>query len=242
MLRDVDPAALTRLLDVQAEDSAIARLEGRRTTLPEARRLAEVSSALGELNADIEIATKQRDELAREQSRLEGEMTLADNKIDREQGRLFAGNVSNPKELSALQQEVEMLKRQRGQLEDALLEVMVQKDAADGTLSSLQDERTSLEGESERLNGEVAALHGEIDAELAAHRESRVEVAATIPDALLKLYEQTKASKNGVGAAALEGGTCQGCHTRLPAREVERMKREGGLQRCDNCRRILVVA
>jgi predicted nucleic acid-binding Zn-ribbon protein len=57
----------------------------------------------------------------------------------------------------------------------------------------------------------------------------------------LSLYDSIRASKNGVGAAALVGGTCQGCHTQLPAREVERMRAEGGLQRCDNCRRILVV-
>lgn len=241
MLRDVDSAAITRLLDLQSEDSEIARLEGRRATLPEAQRLAEVSNARDELDADIEIAGKQRDELQREQRRLEGEMGVADSKIEREQGRLFAGSVSNPKELSSLQQEVEMLKRQRGRLEDALLEVMVQRDAADATLSSLEDERSSLIGEADKLTATVSTLTGEIDADLASHGEARKAVASTIPEALLKLYEQIRASKGGVGAAPLEGGTCQGCHTRLPAREVERMKREGGLQRCDNCRRILVV-
>jgi predicted nucleic acid-binding Zn-ribbon protein len=62
-----------------------------------------------------------------------------------------------------------------------------------------------------------------------------------LPQELVALYEKIRAAKGGVGAAALEQGTCQGCHTKLPAREVERLRAEGGLQRCENCRRILVV-
>ena len=44
---------------------------------------------------------------ARRPNRLEGEVELLDQKIGREEQRMFAGTVSNPKELSALQAEVE---------------------------------------------------------------------------------------------------------------------------------------
>jgi predicted nucleic acid-binding Zn-ribbon protein len=57
----------------------------------------------------------------------------------------------------------------------------------------------------------------------------------------LSLYDTIREQKHGIGAAALEQGTCQGCHTKLPQKEIERMRAEGGLQRCDNCRRILVI-
>jgi predicted nucleic acid-binding Zn-ribbon protein len=87
----------------------------------------------------------------------------------------------------------------------------------------------------------VAALIVEIDAELAGHRATRTEVAADVPDDLLSLYDRIRVSKGGVGAAALVDSTCQGCHTRLPSKEAERLRAERGLQRCDNCSRILVV-
>src|SRR5687768_12012189 len=66
-----DDATLQRLLDLQAEDTAIARLRERKEALPEAKRLAEVQDLLSELEADLEIARKQNDELGREQSRIE---------------------------------------------------------------------------------------------------------------------------------------------------------------------------
>jgi uncharacterized protein len=109
------------------------------------------------------------------------------------------------------------------------------------TIQNLSAEREEAARESAELTAKVGGLTSEIDSELKTHESERVEIASTIPDELLSLYDKLRETKHGVGAAALENGTCQGCHTKLPAKEVERVKAEGGLQRCDNCRRILVV-
>jgi predicted nucleic acid-binding Zn-ribbon protein len=239
---EVDDAALQRLLQLQAEDTAIKRLEERRASLPEAARLDQITGNLAELDADLEIARKQNDELKREQDRLEGEIEILASKTEREQQRLYSGAVANPKELDALRAEVEMLKRQRGDLEDKLLEVMVQKDQAASQLESLESERAETAKAAEELGATVGSILKEIDRELDGHRTERDKIAATLLSDLLTLYEGLRDAKAGIGAAALVGGMCQGCHTTLPAREVERLRAERGLQRCDNCRRILVVA
>jgi predicted nucleic acid-binding Zn-ribbon protein len=241
MAQDVSDEVLARLLALQAEDSQIRRLGDRRASLPETARLTEVRDQLAELDADLAIAAKQLEEIGREQNRLEGEIELLEQKISKEEQRLFSGGVSNPKELSTLQAEVEMLKRRHSGLEDELLEVMEQREGAATTESSLRSERAAAAEEEERLTATVAELTTGIDSDLAAHTKERGSVAAQIPDGLLALYEKTRDAKGGIGAAALEGHTCQGCHTELPAREVERLRSERGLQRCDNCRRILVV-
>ena len=238
---DVDAPTLHQLLNLQTEDTAIRRLEDRRAALPEAQRLAEVTEALGELTADLEIATKQHDEIAREQDKLEGEIQIAEDKITREEQRLFGGAVSNPKELGALQAEVAMLKRKKAELEDGLLEVMVQKEDASATLDRLRGKHSDASNTAENLTTRVGQLIAEIDAELADHADKRAAATAPIPQELLDLYEKIRATKNGVGAAALEAGTCQGCHTKLPNKEIERIRSEGGLQRCENCRRILII-
>ena len=236
-----DQATLLRLLDLQTEDSAILRLEQRRASLPEAARLAEVRANLAELEADLEIATKKNDEIVREQNRLEGEIELLDQKIAKEEQRLFSGGVSNPKELGALQAEVESLKRKKSGLEDELLEVMEQREQAGATLTNVRTERDATAAEADSLGRTVAGLTTDIEAELDDHRARRETVVPDIPADLLALYDRIRAARVGVGAAILEGGTCQGCHTKIPQREYERIRAEGGLQRCDNCRRILVI-
>jgi predicted nucleic acid-binding Zn-ribbon protein len=242
MPTQVEPAVLNRLLDLQGEDSAIKRLNERKASLPEAARLAEVSDLLDELTSDLEIATKQDDEVAREHSRLEGEIDLLEQKIGREEQRMFAGAVSNPKELSALQAEVESLKRKKGGLEDQLLEVMEQREGTSATVQRITAERDQAEAEAKELRGKVEVLNADIDAQLSTHTSQREAVAAELPADLLSLYDTIREQKHGVGAAALEQGTCQGCHTKVPQKEIERMRAEGGLHRCDNCRRILVLA
>jgi uncharacterized protein len=236
-----EPEVLARLLDLQSHDTAIRILGHRKDGLPEARRLAEVNEHLAELEADIGIAQDQRSGVAREQARLDGEIDLLDKKIAREEKRLFSGSVANPKELASLQAEVKMLQGRRAQLEDALLEVMVRRDEIDETLGKLEEERAATATDASRLTEEVRGLVGDIDAELSDHGNTRAELASDIPDDVLALYDRIRAQRGGVGAAALVGGTCQGCHTQLPAREVERLRASGGLQRCDSCRRILVV-
>lgn len=236
-----DDPTLRRLLDLQAEDSAMTRLRERRASLPEAARLAEVQDLLAELSADLDIARKQNDEVAREQSRLEGEIELIDNKSTREEQRMMSGKVANPKELSALQAEIESLKRRRSGVEDQLLDVMVQREGSEATVDKLQRESEQATAEAEKLTAAVARLSGDIDTELSEHEATRQELATTIPEDLMTLYEKIRSTKHGVGAAALSAGTCSGCHTKLPAIEAERIRKERGLQRCDNCRRILVV-
>jgi predicted nucleic acid-binding Zn-ribbon protein len=236
-----EPEVLARLLDLQSHDSAIRVLEHRKEGLPEARRLAEVNEHLAELEADIGIAQDQRSAVARDQARLEGEIDLLGQKIAREEKRLFSGSVANPKELGSLQAEVKMLQAKRTQLEDSLLELMVRRDEIDETLAKLEEERAGAAADAAHLSEEVRGLVGEIDAELSGHGTARAELATGIPDDVLALYDRIRRQQGGVGAAALVGGTCQGCHTQLPAREVERLRASGGLQRCDSCRRILVV-
>jgi uncharacterized protein len=241
MAPDYDHATLDRLLDLQAEDTAILRLEERKASLPEAQRLAEIKEQLAELEADHQIAQKQRDEIGREHNRIEGEIGLVVQKIEREEKRLFSGGVSNPKELSSLQAEVASLKKKQSTLEDGLLEVMEQAEGAQETLERLGRERTEAADEAENLGRTVGEVTHDIDEQLKHHRGAREQIAPEIPEALMKLYDTIRAQKGGIGAAALVGGTCEGCHTSLPSIEAQKIRKDGGLHRCENCRRILIV-
>lgn len=80
----------------------------------------------------------------------------------------------------------------------------------------------------------------EIQETLTRHREQRVGLASELDEELLELYEDLRAGKRGIGAAALRDGVCLGCHEKLSALELDRLKREQGLRRCPHCRRILV--
>jgi hypothetical protein len=239
---DYPHETLLKLLDLQAEDTALRRLEERRATLPEAQELEKAQARLSELESDLTIATRQNDEIGRDQSRFEGEIELLDSKITKDEQRVFSGAISSPKELSALQASIEQEKRQKSALEDQLLEVMEQKEQAVHTLEKLTGERDDFAARAEELSSQVSLLTGDIGADFGTHQMRREQIVPAIPGELLTLYDKLREQKAGVGVAVLRGGTCEGCHTKLPQAEWERIREEKGLQRCENCRRILVIA
>ena len=97
------------------------------------------------------IAKKQDDEIGREQHRLDGEIELIDQKIAKEEQRLFSGRRVQPKELSGLQAEVASLKKRKEGLEDQDLEVMEQKEIV-GRDAGAADRRARASSRKRRPN------------------------------------------------------------------------------------------
>jgi predicted nucleic acid-binding Zn-ribbon protein len=233
---------LEPLLVLQEHDLAIDRLRHDRATIPERDRLVGVSSQLAELATTRADKTLERDEIARQEQRLADEAQHLGQQIIDAERRLYSGEVSSPRELQALQADVEQLRRRRGTVEDRELAAMEQREPLDHAIGELDAARKDLEGAAGEMQQELTRREGEIDAALAAQRAERDQVAAGIPPSFVADYERRRARARGVGAARLVGSTCQGCHLSIPATEVDRIYHQppGTLSYCDNCGCILV--
>ena len=115
-------------------------------------------------------------------------------------------------------------------------------------LGDLGQRRVPRAGQLGGLAGQAAELTTTRDAALkeigeqAARAEaSRAEVAADIPADVITLYDKLRAQQ-GVGAAMLRGGQCQGCHLSLHTVDLNQIRATPAdeVVRCEECRRILV--
>ena len=231
------------LLQLQAHDSAIDRLDHRRGSLPEDARLAELADALaavGQLTAERDgtLATVQRD-----QSRLEHEIDMVTTKARNEEARAVSGKVTSPKELTAIQEEVAGLKRRQVTLEDELLELMERRETLEAELAELATRRDAFTIDQAEVTKARDAALAEIDRELDGERTARDRVVPTVGDKLRALYDQVRSRQGGIGAAALVGNTCQGCRVSISPVELAALRKlpPEEVKRCENCRRILVV-
>jgi uncharacterized protein len=237
-----DPFAQLRLLDVQVLDTLLDQLAHRRATLPELRELEELAIARRDLSAQRVEAETSVDDLTRQQRKADADVEAVKSRRARNQERLDRGQVSNPRELEGLQHEISSLDRRIAVLEDEELEVMEQLESAQ---RQLQEVRASLSDVESRTDSAVAARDDSIqriDAEAEKARSERDLLAADIPENLLTLYQQLRAQKGGVGAAALEGRRCTGCQLELnPSERAEIAHAPSDeVVRCEDCRRILV--
>ena len=234
--------ALEQLLEVQALDTATDQLHHRRAHLPERTELDAVQSALTALDKKASELQAQRDELARNEKRLEDEIALVREKAVQTDKTLYSGTVSIPRELTALQQEIEALGRRQRQLEDQELELMEQAEPLDAELSKLASQRGVLDGQAAGLLARIAEEEVVIDAELADVVSQRDRAVSGIPPELLDEYQRLRGGLGGIGVARLNGNRCEGCHLTLSAVDVDRIRhdRDGSLPHCTECSRILV--
>jgi len=235
-------AAFDDLLTLQDHDSAADRLRHRRETLPERAELTARRAAYDDLERRRAEVTERRDAELREERRLDDEVRSLQEKAKAEDKRMYSGTVSSPRELQAMQADIDQLLRHAREREDEELEVMERREALDTEVAELEAAQAALVSEMDTLVAAIAKQEMEIDAELSVEEDARAALVPGIPEATLRLYEQIRVGNRGVGAARLVGMNCQACHLSLPATEVDRIRHlpPGELARCEHCGAILV--
>ncbi len=236
---------VTALLDLQNIDVARDRLFERKEQLPLRADLADVESRMSDVRAEMASLKADADTLEREERIVEEEVRLIEEKIAQEEHKMYSGQVINPKELAALQDEVGMLTRRKAPLEEKGLEELEARDQILAQYRALDEQLQILDREASDLRSKIGAAEGELDGEIEVEEFKRADVLAKIPEDTIELYQSLRESKKGVGVGVLENGSCTACREALSAVEVDRIKRKARdgewLFRCEHCRRLLVV-
>jgi predicted nucleic acid-binding Zn-ribbon protein len=236
------PDPLQLLLDVQDRDLSADQLRHRRASLPERLARAEqealivrVDTELGELQARVA-------DLQRSQKRIEDDVATVQAKSEGENKKLYSGTVTSPRELQAMQEEIDALTRRQHDLEDEVIVLMETAEPLTEEIDRLEAQRGAAETEAARLAALIAEAEGVIDGELAEVLADRDGIAAGVPDDLLATYEKLRVRLDGIGVARLDGVQCTGCHLSLPATEVAAVRKAtpGAVVYHEECGRILV--
>ncbi|WP_213450840.1 zinc ribbon domain-containing protein [Rhizomonospora bruguierae] len=236
-----DPEAQLRLLDLQGIDTALAQLAHRRRTLPEHAELQSLDARLAGLEDERVRAQVAVDDLDRDIARLEKDVDQVRARKDKDQARLTMGT-GPARELEALQHELVSLNRRQSDLEDAELELMEQREQAQGVLDGvagrLAEAREARAGAASRRDEALAGIAKDEEFRSAA----RGPLTAQIPADLLALYNRLRESSGGIGAALLRAGRCGGCRLELAGSERGRVRAADPdeVVRCEECGRIMV--
>ena len=235
---------LEPLLDLQAHDLALDRLRHRRATLPERAAVVDTTALVIALAGEADDVRARRDAVASDERKLDDEAQGISAQASSAEQKLYSGEVSSPKELQALQADVESLRRHQRLVEDRQLAMMEQREPLDAQLAELEAGRSAAETSLAAAGEALTTAEVAVDAEIGTETDARAEVAASISGELLATYERCREKGNGVGAARLVGGTCQGCHLSVPSTEVDAIRHAPADQvsYCDNCGCILVLA
>ena len=169
------------------------------------------------------------------------EAKTLDAKIKGIEERLYSGRVTNPKELDGMEKDLQMHKRQRGALDDKLLELMdaveqAQKHA-DETARALKQTDASRAHDLEQLARERDALTAR-RAELNAERE---QTRAALTADALGTYDHLRKTKAGRAVVQIKRDACGACGVGTPTGLAHRVREGNEIVLCPGCGRILAA-
>lgn len=230
-----------RLLTVQELDTRAAQARHRLESLDSKAELASLLGRESELSGRrIEAETAVSD-LKREVTKAEDDVQSVRARAKRDNDRLLSGGMT-PKELQAIQSELEVLVKRQADLEEVELDAMQRLEDAESVADGVVAEAAVIAAALTDVRARVATESAAIEAELAEIVRDRMNATFNLDGPLVALYEKIRASHGDAGAAALLHGTCQGCHMSLNPADLAAIEAApvDEIVRCEECGRILV--
>lgn len=230
---------LSALYAVQQIDSQIQRAKRAQAVLDNgAEAGAQATSA-------HDVAQQQRTALHKLSGDLkDSELKLAaiETKRKNYQQKLYQGTVTNAKELSNIEKEIEALGRQQSDLDGKVLELMEQVEQAQAGLTTREAETLRAEGHQTAVVAAYRSRYDTLALELSELSSRHEEAVAQVEDkAMLKRYEDLRTKSGGIGIAKIEGNICGGCHMTLPSSLIKNVKDHVQPCTCENCGRLLLA-
>ncbi len=231
-------AVAQELLELQKLDSEIGRLM---------RQVDQLTAAIGDqLKVKAgDYAIRQAEEALRkrtsDQRDREHELAQVEQRIKEHEERLYSGKGS-PRDLQALQRDIEHDRGRRAELEERALGAMDLTEKAQTELARVRAAVAKALSETSAGKERQATERDQALAALEQVRARREQRATAVSAAALQLYDRLRAKlADRIAVAEVVQSRCQGCHDTITSAEVQRARRPEELVQCGTCQRVIVV-
>lgn len=218
-------------------------------------RIAEASAGLAALDGALaprrkyaqakkqfEAADKARADTETELKDSELKLKAIDEKRTATEKKLYGGAVTNPKELSSLEKEIDHLKNQQGQLDGRVLELYESVESLREKAKAAKDLKDKLEHQARAALAKEAVDRKQFEADIADLEPKRAEAVTKVTDnQLLSRYDAIRKKTGNTGVARILEHKCGGCHVAVTQYTIRNIFDEKGIEYCENCGRILML-
>jgi uncharacterized protein len=227
------------LLEIQQLDLEIARLDG---------QVGQLTAAIGDqfkVKAG-ELAIQQAEQAQRKalsvQKDAEFALSTLETRIKDHEKKLYSGKGGSPKDLQALQQDIQKDQQRRVQLEEQALKAMETAEKAAGEVERVQSAVARVLGEVSSGKEKQGTEREQALQQLNRRKAQREQLAAGVPANFLQLYDRLRQrTLDGIAVARVTQQRCDGCQDNLPSAEIQRARHATTPVQCASCQRILVV-
>ena len=228
-------AELEGLVELQRLDSEIAELEAVAAAIPGLiqgmeEQLLRARAALDAAKVEMERMQKLRRQKERELEKVNGE-------FKKRQGRLY--EIKTNQEYSVVLKEIEGLKEKISTLEEEILLLLDQIEAAAKALAQEEESVRSKQAEFLEDQQQKETELRELQRRLSSLQGARRGQSKGVESSLLQQYIRLFKSRAGLAVAEARNGSCEGCHVALTPQLYNEVRRNEEILTCERCGRIL---
>lgn len=211
------------------------------SSLKKNEKLAKLRTQIEEVNFELEALSGQLNTLELERKKIEGTVSVQNDKIKRNEEKLFSGTITSSKELVNYQEEIKQFKNVNDELESRELEIMFSIDEITPKLKGAEDRKKSFTDEYKKLALELQTKIKNIEEGLSILNETRAETLKNVPQDIASAYNEMKQKKGGIALAVMKDNICDICNMELPVGDRAKIKDEDKIYKCPMCGRLLII-
>lgn len=226
---------LLKLLRIQELALEISRARDVVESAPQ--RIERIESHFRERNAEYVAVKERHDALDADQRSRNGELGQLEEKRKKYMEDLM--QVKNQREYAAMLKEIDSVKAQIADHEEAILKDMEE-------IEKLKDELAAHEEHIAREREAVERDRAAVEAETEAAREviesrsaERADVESVLPRDVMSMLKRLEASRQGIFLTRADKATCQSCFVRVRPQVFQEIRQAIAVHTCESCRRFL---
>ncbi len=200
-------------------------------------RLKENTGFLDKLVEDLNAQKEELEEIRALHLRKNDDLKEVKEKLSKSQSRLR--EVTSNKEYTAVESEIETLKKSAEQTEEELLHLLEVIESTEASIAEKEDKivqlREGIASDEAEAEKDLAALDAKIKALEDRQEEARTEVSRRV----IHKYDFIRSRRTGLAIVPAKDGHCEGCFMALPPQQFIEIQRGESLEICPSCNRIL---
>ncbi len=209
--------------------------------LAAARKLddgAELARQIKAGAAELASITDQKKKTEGELRDHELELKGTEEKLAREQEKLYSGRISNPRELQDLEAEAQALGRKRAKLDGEVLQLFTEVEAVTAAVVEKQNEVQQLKSQYVQIRKRFEQTVGRLKSEVEELIRQRVEARKLVEARLLAGYDELRKHLGGQVVWPVIEPSCGACKVSIGQKDWQKIKAGIEVVKCSSCSRI----
>lgn len=196
---------------------------------------------INESRQRMELVKQRHRELQTSAQEQQLKLQSMEARIRQAEADLYSGRIRNPRELEALQHDIDSMRRLHNEMELELLRLWEEMETQGREIHNAEQELSNIEKMFEHHVQRYQAQKARIESEIALRQERRTQLVARIDPAVFQRYETLRARLARRAVARVESEACAACRTKLTPYLAKRLREETELVTCESCGRLLYL-